>query len=305
MSGGPPFGPIVNGTQVVVFYEYRPNKHAGYAFMALFALATVAHLLYLIPLRAWSFVPFILGGIGKSIWSLKHPSGLTIRVAEVFGYYGRALSSDTPDKVGPWIQQNLLLLVAPPLLAATVYMCLARIVIAIGARHNLLISPRLLTPLCVLIDLGCLATQLIGAVLPASGDPHAIELSKLIILGGLIAQIAALSTFLLIAWHAQRRISRDPPRILTMDRSVNWKNHFRAIYLIIVLILIRSFVRTLEYLQGEGGFIISHEAFIYTLDATPMWLVMMIYVVLHPGRLIRHGQRLSGEEGEVMLRHYK
>ncbi|RYP40004.1 hypothetical protein DL767_001938 [Monosporascus sp. MG133] len=253
MNDGPPFGPIVNGTQIVVFYEYRPNKPAGYAFMALFALATAAHLLYLIPLRAWSFIPFILGGI-----------------SEVFGYYGRALSSDAPNKVGPWIQQNLLLLLAPPLLAATVYMSLARIAIAIGARHNLLISPRLLTPLCVLIDLGCLATQLIGAVLPASGDPHAIELSKLIILGGLIAQIAALSTFLLIAWHAQRRISRDPPRVLTMDRSVNWKNHFRAIYLIIVLIVIRSFIRTMEYVQGEGGFIISHEAFIYTLDATPM-----------------------------------
>lgn len=60
-----PFGPVVNGTMVVVFYEYRPNKAAGIAFMALFALATLGHLVYLFRLRAWYFIPFILGGIGK------------------------------------------------------------------------------------------------------------------------------------------------------------------------------------------------------------------------------------------------
>lgn len=68
MDDGPPFGPIVNGTQIVIFYEYRPNKSAAYAFMALFALATLAHIVYFVWLRAWSFIPFILGGIGKSAY---------------------------------------------------------------------------------------------------------------------------------------------------------------------------------------------------------------------------------------------
>lgn len=66
MADGPPFGPIVNGTQIVVFYEYQPSKPAGYAFMALFAIATLVHIGYLFKLRAWSFIPFILGGVGKS-----------------------------------------------------------------------------------------------------------------------------------------------------------------------------------------------------------------------------------------------
>jgi hypothetical protein len=59
-----PFGPVVNGTQIV-FYEYRPNKPASFTFVALFGLATLGHLIYFIPLRAWSFIPFILGGIGQ------------------------------------------------------------------------------------------------------------------------------------------------------------------------------------------------------------------------------------------------
>ena len=222
----------------------------------------------------------------------------------MFGYYGRALSSSDPVVAGPWIQQNLLILAAPPLMAATVYMTLGRIATAIGARRNLVVSPRLLTPVYVLIDLGCVATQLIGSVLPASGDESAIEMSKQIILGGLIAQVVALALFLLIAWHAQRRTTRDLPRILRSSPTVNWENHFRAIYLIVVLVIVRSVVRTVEYLQGEGGYIISHEAFIYALDAAPMLMVMMVYAVLHPGRLIRHGRRISEKEGEVMLQDY-
>ncbi|KAI0386721.1 RTA1-domain-containing protein [Hypomontagnella monticulosa] len=286
MDNEGPFGPIVNGTQIV-FYEYRPNKAAGYAFVALFALATLGHLVYLFSLRAWSFIPFILGGI-----------------AEVFGYYGRVLSSDRPNVAGPWIQQNLLILASPPFLAATVYMSLGRIATAIGARDNLLISPRFLAPIYVLIDIGCLASQLIGSVLPASGDANAIELSKNIILGGLIAQVVALAVFLLITWHAQSRTARDVPHVLLRNPSLNWKNHFRVIYVIVVLIVVRSVVRTIEYVQGDGGFIISHEVFIYALDAAPMWLVMVIYLVLHPGRLIRDGRRLGDKEGEVMLRDY-
>lgn len=62
----PPFGPVLNGTQVIVFYHYRPNKPAGFALLALFAIATLAHLLYLFRLRAWFFIPLILGGIGAS-----------------------------------------------------------------------------------------------------------------------------------------------------------------------------------------------------------------------------------------------
>lgn len=63
--GDGPFGPVVNGTMVLVFYPYRPNQAAGYVFMALFALATLGHIVYAVRLKAWAFVPLILGGIGK------------------------------------------------------------------------------------------------------------------------------------------------------------------------------------------------------------------------------------------------
>ncbi|KIW99503.1 uncharacterized protein Z518_11242 [Rhinocladiella mackenziei CBS 650.93] len=140
MSDDGPFGPVVNGTRIV-FYEYRPNKAAGFSFIVLFGLATLGYLAYFFPLRAWFFIPFILDAIG-----------------EAFGYYGRAWASDNPDSASPFIMQNLLILSSPPFLAATIYMTLGRIITALEAQRHALISTRWLTKIYVLIDIGCIVT---------------------------------------------------------------------------------------------------------------------------------------------------
>lgn len=64
MSDEGPFGPVVNGTQIV-FFEYRPNEPAAFTFIALFGLATLAHIVYVFMYRAWFFIPFVLGGVCK------------------------------------------------------------------------------------------------------------------------------------------------------------------------------------------------------------------------------------------------
>ncbi|KAG8416803.1 hypothetical protein J3459_013633 [Metarhizium acridum] len=279
-----PFGPFVNGTMIVVFYQYRPNREAGYAFMVLFAIATLAHLVYLIRLKAWIFIPFLMGGL-----------------AELFGYYGRALSHDRPDKVGPWIQQNLLILVGAPLLTATIYMALGRIITALQAGQYSLIKPRWMTRLYVLIDVACLASQLAGAVMPASGDANLIELSRKIILGGLILQLVALSIFCYITWHVSRSISRREAKEFCKDAGVNWKNHFRTVLLTASFVLVRSLVRVIEYAQGDQGFIVSHEVFVYLFDAALMWLVMVAFLIIHPSRLLRDAYLLI-DQGVLMRR---
>ncbi|KAG4434442.1 hypothetical protein IFR05_010082 [Cadophora sp. M221] len=235
VTGDGPFGPVVNGT-MIVFFEYRPNKAAGYSFTALFGLLTLGHLIYIFWRRAWFFIPFSLGGI-----------------AETFGYYGRALASDQPDKVGPFILQNLLILVATPFLAASVYMSLGRVITALDAQRHSVINIRWMTKIYVLVDFGCIVSQFIGATIPASGDPDAIKKARIILLGGLITQLVALSLFIFTSWHSHVRIRRDPPEVLLKDSRLRWQNYFRAIECVTVLMIVRSLVRTIEYLQGEGG----------------------------------------------------
>lgn len=77
-----------------------------------------------------------------------------IRVVEVIGYIGRALShNEAPDfTMGPYIIQSIFLLVAPALFAASIYMELGRIVLMVDGDHALFIRRRWLTRIFVTGD---------------------------------------------------------------------------------------------------------------------------------------------------------
>ncbi|RYP41987.1 hypothetical protein DL767_000618 [Monosporascus sp. MG133] len=268
-TGDGPFGPVVNGTQIV-FFEYRPNKTAGNTFVVLFGLVSLAHLLCIVRFRAWFCIPLLLGGI-----------------SETFGYHGRAIASDNPVSTGPFIMQNLLILAGAPFLAATIYMALGRVIVALEAQRHSIPNVRWMTKLYVLIDIACIFSQFIGAAMPASGEPDALVKARIILIGGLATQLAALSIFIATCWQVHRRLRRDPPSLVAANPRVSWQKYFWVIEAMTVLMIIRSVVRALEYLQGEHGFVISHEIFIYLFDAVPMFLVMLALLFWHPGSLIR------------------
>jgi hypothetical protein len=48
-------------------YPYTPAAAPGWAFLVMFAIAGGVHLVSMIPLRSWYFVPLILGCAGKRI----------------------------------------------------------------------------------------------------------------------------------------------------------------------------------------------------------------------------------------------
>jgi hypothetical protein len=60
----PPFGPILDDGTQVIFYHYLPNDKAAWTFVVFFAIAAVAHIFFFFRLRAWHFLPLILGLIG-------------------------------------------------------------------------------------------------------------------------------------------------------------------------------------------------------------------------------------------------
>lgn len=48
------------------------------------------------------------------------------------------------------------------------------------------------------------------------------------------------------------------------------------------LIMVRSVFRVVEYLQGIDGTLLHHEAYLYVLDALLMFVVMIVFNVVHP-----------------------
>jgi hypothetical protein len=115
-------------------YRYDPSLGAAVLFIALFSIASFLHLYQLLRTRTWFFIPFVVGGFFESI-----------------GYIGRAIGSqETPDwTVGAYVIQSILILVAPALFAASIYMELGRIIRLTDGGSRSLINTRWLTKIFV------------------------------------------------------------------------------------------------------------------------------------------------------------
>ncbi|ESZ96748.1 hypothetical protein SBOR_2892 [Sclerotinia borealis F-4128] len=276
-------------------------------------MLTIAHIIYMFPLRSWYFVSFILGGI-----------------CETFGYYGRSLCHKNIASIGPWILQNILILGAPTFLAATVYMTLARITIALGAEEHSMIRPQWLTKIYVLIDVICFLSQFAGAGIQASGEQQVIAIGNKVIFGGLIFQIIGFGFFLYMAWRISTRFGQSQKSYSSSNRYLQsgWKKHFRALYAVSSLLIVRNLVRAVEYAQqvnssgvtyasrnADGileyhgqphkGTIGDKEIFLYLFDAVMMCLVSLIFLIIHPGKLMKmaritKGEKLSSTEMEAL-----
>lgn len=196
--------------------------------------------------------------------------------------------------------QNILILGSAPLIAATVYMTLARYIRVFGVRGRIFIPPRLMTFFFVVVDIGCFVTQVFGSAAPASGDPDGIALGRTLIISGLIAQLAALMLFLIMTLIAHRLV-KALGSCHNNTSQLSASRYFQVTYWVIGAMMVRSLVRGIEYLQGEGGYIISHEAFVYALDALPMAFVASVYVFIHPGRLLRDARRKKAEGAQFEL----
>lgn len=71
-----------------------------------------------------------------------------------------------------------------------------------------------------------------------------------------------------------------------------------VLYVTNTLIMIRSIFRMIEYAQGNNGYLLRYEVFLYVFDAVPMFAVMVAYFWKYPdeiSRLLREGYRNAGD----------
>ncbi|KFY90532.1 hypothetical protein V500_05149 [Pseudogymnoascus sp. VKM F-4518 (FW-2643)] len=238
---------------------------------------------------------------------------------ETFGYYGRTKAHQNVSEVGSWMLQNVLILGGPTFLAATVYMTLGRYITALDAHDHAMIAPRWITRIYVLIDVFCFVSQFMGAGIQASGDPKVIDIGNKAILAGLIFQLVAIAFFVLMAIRVHSRLNRQH-EVYTPAPS-RWpisRKYFWSLYVVSVLFIVRNLVRAIEYAQqaSSGGIsyatrntdgtvtmpekegpssIGSNEIFLYIFDAAPMALVALIFLLLHPGRMLKAARWGKGE----------
>jgi hypothetical protein len=80
-----------------------------------------------------------------------------------------------------------------------------------------------------------------------------------------------------------------------------------VLYAASVLILVRSVFRLIEYGQGDDGYLISHEYFLYIFDSTLMWITMAILAWVHPSEItafLEGGKGLAVRRGVEVYQLY-
>ncbi|KAJ4089545.1 hypothetical protein NW769_013352 [Fusarium oxysporum] len=204
-------------------YPYNPSQGPAYAFLGLFGAAGIAHFIMMFPYRAAFPIPMIIG------------CGM-----EAAAYWFRSRSHDNLRQTLPFLIQNLLVLVAPPFLAATIYMSLGRITRALKAQEASLISLRWITKLFVLVDLICFATQTAGAIMSGSEDLEEAKRGQTIIIGGLVLQILAFALFITCTLTLQLRLRSNPPVQFVASAVTHYRRYFIALYCTSGLFLVRN-----------------------------------------------------------------
>lgn len=135
-----------------------------------------------------------------------------------------------------------------------------------------------------------------GGGIQAAGTLDSLNLGEKIIIAGLFAQIVFFGFFIVVAITFQVRFTRHQGAL--SPRLAIWKKHMYTLYVGSLLIMVRSIFRVVEYLMGNNGFLLRHEYFVYIFDATLMFLVMVLFLWIHPSQL---RSSLSSEEASYTL----
>jgi hypothetical protein len=121
-------------------------------------------------------------------------------------------------------------------------------------------------------------------------------------MGGLGIQIIVFGFFVYVAAIFHRRMLRHPTDRVQNDPWLPWQKHLCVLYGTSAIILVRSVFRLIEYAQGNGGYLLRTEAWLYVFDAALMMLVMLWFAVVHPSEIYA---LLKGQKGKAVRWGYK
>jgi magnesium-transporting ATPase (P-type) len=131
-----------------------------------------------------------------------------------------------------------------------------------------------------------------GGGIMASGTLSAMTTGEHITIGGLAVQLVFFTVFIVASSIFHYRIRKSPTeKSVSRSRRMSWEFVMTGLYVASVLILIRSIFRLIEYAQGNDGYLISHEVFMYVFDSTLMFLAMIAMSIFHPSKVLSGSER--------------
>lgn len=129
----------------------------------------------------------------------------------------------------------------------------------------------------------------------SSDNPDTRTNGENITIAGLCVQVMFFGFFLISSIIFHKRIRKEPTsRSLEATRdwtgnisTRNWVTILIVLYVVSVLILVRSIFRLVEFIDGYGGYLMTHEVYLYIFDAVPMSAAMAVMSYWHPAFVLR------------------
>ena len=120
------------------------------------------------------------------------------------------------------------------------------------------------------------------------------------IIVGLFVQIVFFGFFIVVSIVFHRRMLATPMHQMVSSR-VPWTKYMKVLYVVSVLIMVRSVYRVAEYVQGSDGALQGTEAYLYVFDAALMFLCCIIFNVYHPSKIVSNRQEKQWDTDDLEM----
>ncbi|KAF9324834.1 hypothetical protein BG006_000198 [Podila minutissima] len=260
--------------------------------------------------------------VHRSRWAICLPAGA---IASAVGFFMRPIIDADDLQLGPFIASNILVIASPSAFLAFNYMLYGRFITAIDPKFGNVatnasttilaedgtkqpkgslresskfsfIPPLIVGRIFIISDISTFMVQVVaGSMQGQAGDdnPELANIGDKLFLAAVSVQGLSYCLFTLLLTVALMR--------LVVDRRSN-KSHaleggmlglgkqttFIAVgfYISSLFIILRSVYRVVEYTQGHQGYLISHEVYLFILDAAPLVLAIGIWSFIWPTILL-------------------
>ncbi|KAE8419467.1 putative RTA1 domain protein [Aspergillus pseudocaelatus] len=270
-------------------YFYNPSLAASILFTILYTLPLTYHA-YL------SFIAPYTGHYHKVSYFIPIAIGAATEVA---AYAIRAASVKQQDNIGLYATSATLIVIAPVLVCASLYILIGRLIRSAGScaapspntetKKPVLLfgrfSPSWIPRVFVTSDVVSFLTQAAGSGIASSNDWVGKEkdIGVGVLIAGLVLQLVTFGFFLVVVVWFDRR-SSAAGEVESGVRSV-----LNGIYVAGGFITIRLIYRVIEFCMGMDTYTWTHEWPLYVLEAVPMLIAMMVLGWYHPARWLPVG----------------
>lgn len=253
--------------------DYIPSLAGNAFYCAIFGLYLIINVYLGIKHKTWGYMVAMFLGLA----------------GEIIGYAARILLNKNPfDPTGnDFIIYIVCLTIAPALLSAAVYLCLARIVVVFGESISRF-RPRTYTLIFCSCDFFSLVLQGAGGGITATAHTYSSQQTGInTMLAGLSFQVVSLFIFATMCLEYAFRLYKNPMAWDTTHAVLYNSKLFQAFLCGLALATLTIFVRsTFRVAELSGGFnssLANNQVSFMILEGAMVTIASTCLTVLHPG----------------------